>query len=339
MGRPGGLPRERLSDRRLEADGPQAGRRGGGRRASPSGRRDPSRGQAAQPLVDVSRIRERLLQFGWVSDARVSRRLPDTLVIDIVERTPAALWQDRQQLALIDAEGVVLDRVPVHDMPDLPLLIGPGANTRARDLNRAGGCAGAFSRSSPSASRVSGRRWDLSFSRARRSRFPKAMRPLAPRSSRFADLDRSNGLLGRGLVRLDLRVPGKMIVRVPRAPGEPIFPEAPRRRRDKSTAVASPTDQPDRSARHRLLQGRGADLHARRRQPPAGARHRPARKPRGQARLHHRHGSERACGAPKRSSLPSACRRTIEVWARRGQPVERSGQCRGRARRPQDRAV
>jgi cell division protein FtsQ len=28
-----------------------------------------------------------------VQDARVSRRLPDTLVVDIVERTPSAVWQ------------------------------------------------------------------------------------------------------------------------------------------------------------------------------------------------------------------------------------------------------
>ena len=51
----------------------------------------------AMPLVDVHAIREQLLTFGWVKDARVSRRLPDTLVIDIVEREPAALWQDKQQ--------------------------------------------------------------------------------------------------------------------------------------------------------------------------------------------------------------------------------------------------
>ena len=82
------------------------------------------------------RIRERLLGFGWVKDARVSRRLPDTLVIDIVERKPAALWQNQGRLALIDAEGVVLDRVPVDKMPDLPLLIGPGANGQAEELDR-----------------------------------------------------------------------------------------------------------------------------------------------------------------------------------------------------------
>ena len=43
---------------------------------------------------------------------------------------------------------------------------------------------------------------------------------------KFAKLDKSSGLLGRGIVRFDLRVPGKMIVRLPRAPGEPIAARA-----------------------------------------------------------------------------------------------------------------
>ena len=51
-----------------------------------------------------------------------------------------------------------------------------------------------------------------------------------------------------------------------------------------------------RRARHRLVQGRRADLHRRRRRAAARARHRPARKPRGQARLCHRHGSDRGRG-------------------------------------------
>ena len=92
--------------------------------------------KAPQALVNVSEIRDRLLRYGWVKDARVSRRLPDTLVIDIVERSPAALWQNQGQLALIDTDGVVLDRVPVDKMPDLPLLIGTGANAQSKQLGR-----------------------------------------------------------------------------------------------------------------------------------------------------------------------------------------------------------
>src|SRR3546814_1134860 len=85
----------------------------------------------AMPLIDLDGTRERLLRFGWVEEARVSRRLPDTLVVDIVERTPAAIWQHNQRLALIDRHGVVLQDVELDAMPDLPLVIGPAEIGRA----------------------------------------------------------------------------------------------------------------------------------------------------------------------------------------------------------------
>jgi len=183
------------------------------------------RAKAPQALVDVSAIRERLLQFGWVKDARVSRRLPDTLVIDIVERNPAALWQHKGQLALVDAEGVVLDRVPVDKMPDLPLLIGPGANAEAQDLQRLMSSVPTLGPQLASATWVGGRRWDLSFQSGETIALPEGDAAAKAAIAKFAKLDKSAGLLGRGIVRFDLRVPGKMIVRLPRSPGEPIAGE------------------------------------------------------------------------------------------------------------------
>ena len=181
----------------------------------------------AMPLVDVSAIRERLLKFGWVKDARVSRRLPDTLVIDIVEREPAALWQDKQQLSLIDSEGVVLDRVPVDKMPDLPLLIGPGANAQAQALNALLADVPTLKPQLASATWVGRRRWDLSFQSGETVALPEGDRAATAALVRFAKMDRSSGLLGRGILRFDLRIPGKMIARLPRAPGEEIARETP----------------------------------------------------------------------------------------------------------------
>jgi cell division protein FtsQ len=180
--------------------------------------------KAPQALVDVAGIRRQLLRFGWVKDARVSRRLPDTLVIDIVERAPSALWQNQGQLALIDKEGVVLDRVPVDKMPDLPLLIGPGANGQAEQLSRLMDAVPTLKPQLASATWVGGRRWDLNFQSGETVALPEGEGDAAKALAKFARLDKSTGLLGRGVVRFDLRVAGKMVARLPRAPGEPIAP-------------------------------------------------------------------------------------------------------------------
>ncbi len=179
-------------------------------------------GKPAQALVDVDGIRAALMQYGWVKDARVSRRLPDQLVIDIVERTPAAVWQNRGELSLIDGEGIVLDQVALDQLPDLPLLIGPEANRRAIELRAMLDTVPTLKPQLASATWIGRRRWDLAFSSGETVALPEGSQGATRALQRFAKLDRTNGLLGRGLKRFDLRLEGKMIVRLPRQPGETV---------------------------------------------------------------------------------------------------------------------
>jgi len=180
----------------------------------------------ALPLVDVAAIRERLLDYGWVKDARVSRRYPDTLVVDIIERTPAALWQDGNRLSLIDAEGHVLDKVAVTRMPDLPLLVGAGANGHARALEALLVKAPTIKAQLVSANWVGQRRWDLAVQTGETIALPEGEAAAATALAKFAEKDKSAGLLGRGITWFDLRKPGQMTARLPREPGEPIIPDA-----------------------------------------------------------------------------------------------------------------
>ena len=69
---------------------------------------------------------------------------------------------------------------------------------------------------------VGGRRWDLNFASGETIALPEGDEAAARAIRKFAKLDKETGLLGRGIVRFDMRIPGKMIVRLPRAPGEPI---------------------------------------------------------------------------------------------------------------------
>jgi cell division protein FtsQ len=110
-------------------------------------------------------------------------------------------------------------------MPDLPLLIGKGANDHAVQLEQLMNKAPALKAQLVSATWVGGRRWDLSFQSGETVSLPEGDSAATTAITRFAKMDKSAGLLGRGILRFDLRIPGKMTVRLPREQGEPIIPE------------------------------------------------------------------------------------------------------------------
>jgi cell division protein FtsQ len=170
----------------------------------------------AMPLVDLDKVRSQLLQYGWIKDARVSRRLPDTLVVDIVERKPAAIWQHSQQLSLIDANGVVLEAIQLEAMPDLPLLIGKNANAQATALSQLMERAPALKPMLAAATWVGGRRWDLRFQSGETLALPEGEELAGTSLVRFARMDGVQRLLGRGYARFDMRDPTKFVARIDR---------------------------------------------------------------------------------------------------------------------------
>jgi cell division protein FtsQ len=181
----------------------------------------------AMPLVDLEGTRARLLRFGWIKEARVHRRLPDTLVIEVVERQPAAIWQNARELSLIDAEGVVLEPVRIDAMPELPLVIGANANRHLTALDGLLGEAPHLRPQLAGATWVSGRRWDVRFQTGEVLALPEGDAPARRAIRNFARMDQQTQLLGRGFVRFDMRIPGRFIVRVSREPGTSVPELAP----------------------------------------------------------------------------------------------------------------
>lgn len=170
----------------------------------------------AMPLVDLDEVRGKLLRYGWVQDARVSRRLPDTLVVDIVERTPAAVWQNQGRLRLIDASGVVLEDVTAAPSADLPLLIGAGANTHAGELAQLLAKAPALKPVIAGATWIGDRRWDLRFQSGETLALPEGQDESERALVRFARMDTSQRLLGRGFLKFDMRDPTRFVARLDR---------------------------------------------------------------------------------------------------------------------------
>lgn len=165
--------------------------------------------------VDLSKVRQDLLQLGWVRDARVSRRLPDTLVVDIVEREPVAVWQHDGELALIDVNGTVLQPVSASKMPDLPLVVGPSANMETAGLSRLLEAAPSLKPMLAGATWVGNRRWDLHFQSGETLSLPEGDQLASAALVNFARMDGVNHLLGRGVLRFDMRDPDRFVLRLP----------------------------------------------------------------------------------------------------------------------------
>ena len=165
--------------------------------------------------LDLPKVRSEMLKLGWVKDARVSRRLPDTLVVDIVERDPVAVWQHDGLLQLIDVQGVVLQTVAADAMPDLPLVVGPDANRQTAGLNRLMENAPALKPMLAGATWVGNRRWDLRFQSGETLSLPEGERASATALVNFARMDGVNRLLGRGIVKFDMRDPDRFVLRLP----------------------------------------------------------------------------------------------------------------------------
>lgn len=176
----------------------------------------------AMPLVNLSEIRDKLLQFGWVADARVSRRLPDTLLVDIVERQPAAIWQYQGKLNLIDRDGVILQPVNPQAMPDLPVIVGPDANVQAGPLTALLDAAPRLKPMFAGATWVGDRRWNVRFNSGETLALPEGEQAAKDAYAKFDRMDQAANLLGRGFVHFDMRIPGKFVVRVSSEPGHQI---------------------------------------------------------------------------------------------------------------------
>jgi cell division protein FtsQ len=170
----------------------------------------------AMLATDLEAVRARLRALPWIADASVQRRLPDTLVIEVSERKPVALWQLRGKLAAIDISGRILARDRLERWNDLPILIGPGANARARDALELI-AATPLGRDMFAATFVGGRRWDLRFKSGEILALPDQPGQARAALASFARLDAKgpDRLLGGRFTRFDMRLPGRMIVAGP----------------------------------------------------------------------------------------------------------------------------
>lgn len=161
--------------------------------------------------VDPQVARDRLQALPWIDKATVERRLPRLLYIRLSEREPFVLWQLDGELSVVDRSGNVIPGVSAKQFAHLPLVVGQGAAEHAASLLDMLEREPDLRPLVNAAVRVGGRRWNLHLKGGIDVRLPEA--DAAEAWSQLARIEREHSLLGRDVVTIDLRLPGRLVVR------------------------------------------------------------------------------------------------------------------------------
>lgn len=173
----------------------------------------------AMPRLDIAGLRGQLLELSWVKDARVSRQLPDTLVVDVIERNPHAVLRQgtgkQGKLVLIDDTGHPLEAVSAARARGLLVLSGSGAEARVPDLTKLLDAAPAMRPQVAEAEWIGNRRWNLTFKTRQVLALPEGEARSASALLTFARMDGVDRLLGGKVASFDMRAADRIYMRVP----------------------------------------------------------------------------------------------------------------------------
>jgi cell division protein FtsQ len=169
-------------------------------------------GRVSLLFLDAGAARTRLRSNPWIADAAVLKLYPDRLQISVTERQAFALWQKSGRVSVIAPDGTVLEPYIEDRYLDLPLVVGRGAETQAKDFFAILGRFSVIRAQLRASVLAAERRWDLWLKNGVEIRLPETRVEQA--LELLTKLDREKQLLSRDIVAVDLRLPDRVSVRL-----------------------------------------------------------------------------------------------------------------------------
>ena len=169
-------------------------------------------GTTSLPFLDVEQVREHLKTNPWIADATVLKLYPGELQISVKEREAFALWQKDGRVSVIADDGTVLEPYVAPRMVRLPLVVGQGAQKKAKQLLSLLDRYPTMRDFVHASVLVGERRWNLRLKNGIDVRLPES--DMVGALERLVALDREKNLITRDIVTIDLRLADRVTVRL-----------------------------------------------------------------------------------------------------------------------------
>src|SRR3954451_4930718 len=169
-------------------------------------------GRSSLLFLDAATVRDKLRANPWIAEATILKLYPGQLQIDIVERTAFALWQQDGRLSVISEDGAVLEPYVSRRFVTLPLVVGKGADVKARDFLALLDRYPQVRAATKAAILVGERRWNLRLKDGLDIRLPE--NDVGNALAMLSKLDKEDRLFSRDIVAVDMRLPDRLTVQL-----------------------------------------------------------------------------------------------------------------------------
>jgi len=169
-------------------------------------------GRTSLLFFDVADARARLLTNPWIAEATVQKLLPDRLAISISEREAFALWQKAGRVGVIAGDGTMLEPYVLRRYADLPLVVGVGAEIRAKEFLAKLDRRPELRANVRASILVAERRWNLRLKNGVDVRLPEF--DVEQALDQLVALERDAKLSSRDITAIDLRLADRITVRL-----------------------------------------------------------------------------------------------------------------------------
>jgi cell division protein FtsQ len=169
-------------------------------------------GRSSLLFLDAATVRDKLKANPWIADATILKLYPGQLQIDIIERSAFALWQEDGRLSVISDDGAVLEPYVSRRFLTLPLVVGKGAASRAKDFLALLDRYPQVRSVTKAAIFVGERRWNLRLKDGLDIRLPE--NDVGNALAALSKLDKEEKLFSRDIVAVDMRLPDRLTVQL-----------------------------------------------------------------------------------------------------------------------------
>jgi cell division protein FtsQ len=169
-------------------------------------------GRSSLLFLDAEAVRDKLKANPWIGEATVLKLYPGQLQIDLTERSAFALWQQDGRLSVISDDGAVLEPYVSRRFLSLPLVVGKGAETRARDFLALLARYPQVRSATKAVIFVGERRWNLRLKDGLDIRLPE--NDVGNALASLSKLDKEDRLFSRDIVAIDMRLPDRLTVQL-----------------------------------------------------------------------------------------------------------------------------